>query len=320
MKSQHGSSLLLPFLLASLQPSAGREYSRRRLGRAHDRQQQQQQRDHDSSLNRSSFYDLSPLSQEEKLRMIQTAISVTKLGDSIDWDEQKDKFREAVFRDLGGGRNHTQASRDQMSDDETADTEADAASKQEGGEKITEPAKSTSRHLQSSSKIDGDVFDQYEYDTGACPDAGSLGVPCAPDNLAQLCNKYDRDEGSFRECFQACGPAFCCIHDADRELNYLAPNCNTDENCPGYNWCYIAWWKMHDTIGPALFLRLEQDDNFYDIAADEIAGDVTNDPVYTQILLHHFDDIEVIINDGTVDNEFNADRIFLDPEYWDTDI
>lgn len=82
---------------------------------------------------------------------------------------------------------------------------------------------------------------------------------------------------------------------------------------------------MHDTIGPALFLRLEQDDNFYDIEADEIEEDVTNDPVFNQILLHHFDDIQQIIEDGTVVEEdgssnFNADRIFLDPEYWDTDI
>ncbi|KAL7480808.1 hypothetical protein ACHAW6_006469 [Cyclotella cf. meneghiniana] len=317
MKSSHGAWLLMPLLLALLQPTGGREYNRRRLGH---KQEQQREQDVVSSSNRSSFYDLSPLTQEEKLRMIQTAISVTKLGDSIDWDEQRYKFRDAVFRDFGGGQTRTESSREEPSRDQASGDEAVAASKKERDDKIIKPHKSTSRHLQSSSKIDGDVFDQYEYDSGACPDAGSLGVPCAPENLAQLCNKYDRDEGSFRECFQACGPAFCCIHDADRELNYLAPNCNTDENCAGYNWCYIAWWKMHDTIGPALFLRLEQDDDFYDIAADEIEGDVTNDPVYTQILLHHFDDIDVIIEDGTVDNEFNADRIFLDPEYWDTDI
>ena len=36
----------------------------------------------------------------------------------------------------------------------------------------------------------------------------------------------------------------------------------------------------------------------------------------TGVLLHHFDEIAQVIEDGTVDNEFNADRVFLDPDYW----
>jgi len=225
--------------------------------------------------------------------MIQTAYKVMRYDGNIDWDTQKDKFRAAVWHDLGNTNN----------------------------EEVT----ATTQHRRLQKSVDGDVFDGYEYSKGNCPDAGSLGVPCAPDNLFELCNKYDRNNGSFRKCYEACGPAFCCIHDADRELNYLAPNCNTDENCSGYNWCYIAWWKMHDTVGPALFLRPEQVDDFYDIKAEDIEEDVTNDPVFNQILLHHFDDIDVIIEEGTKVNEegvveFNADNIFLDPEYWDTDI
>ena len=49
---------------------------------------------------------------------------------------------------------------------------------------------------------------------GNCPDAGNVAVipiPCAPDNLKQICNKYD-PAGSFRACFEACRPSFCCIH------------------------------------------------------------------------------------------------------------
>ena len=171
------------------------------------------------------------------------------------------------------------------------------------------------RRLQTNT-IDSAVFDAYEYSKGSCPDAGQLGVPCAPDNLSSLCNKYDRTTGSFRECLNACKPAFCCIHDAPPDLNFLAPNCNADSNCAQYNYCYIAWWKLHDTIGPALFLRVEQDDDFYDIDAEEIQEDSTGDQFFTQVLLHHFDDINQVIVDGTVDNEFNADRIFLDEEYW----
>ena len=61
---------------------------------------------------------------------------------------------------------------------------------------------------------------------------------------------------------------------------------------------------------------MEQDDDFYDIDAEEIQEDSTGDQFFTQVLLHHFDDINQVIVDGTVDNEFNADRIFLDEEYW----
>ena len=106
-----------------------------------------------------------------------------------------------------------------------------------------------------------------------------------------------------------------------------APNCNTDENCAQYNWCYIAWWKLQDTIGPALFLRIEQNaDEWFDIDNEEIASDVTGDEFFQPFLLHFFGDIDEVIEDGTVDvvsedgtvtSEFNADRIFLDEDYWD---
>jgi hypothetical protein len=69
-------------------------------------------------------------------------------------------------------------------------------------------------------------------------------------------------------------------------------------------------------VGPAQFLRVEQDDEWYDIDAEEIQSDSTGDAFFTQVLLHHFDDINQVIEDGTVDNEFNADRIFLDEDYW----
>ena len=97
---------------------------------------------------------------------------------------------------------------------------------------------------------------------------------------------------------------------------YLAPNCNDDPNCPAYSYCYIAWWKLHDTVDPALFLRVEQDDEFYDVDATEFEGDATGDSFFTQMLLHHFNDIDEVIADGTIDNEFNVDTIFLDEEYW----
>ena len=54
---------------------------------------------------------------------------------------------------------------------------------------------------------------KYEYNKGNCPDAGDsiAKVPCAPDNLDQLCDKY-QEGSSFTKCWEACIPSFCCIH------------------------------------------------------------------------------------------------------------
>jgi len=175
------------------------------------------------------------------------------------------------------------------------------------------------RRLQEND-IDGDVFDGYEYDQGACPNAGSLDVPCAPPNLSSICNKYDRDNGNFKECLEACKPAFCCIHDAPRESNKLSPNCNTDENCPQYNYCYIVWWKLHDTVGPALNMRISQDDEFYEDTED--VPDTIERPFKDQVFLHHFDNIDEVIEDGSIfpDGDeiggFDAERIFYNETYW----
>ncbi|KAK1745366.1 hypothetical protein QTG54_003290 [Skeletonema marinoi] len=249
----------------------------------------------------NSFYDLDAFTAKEKDEMIDMIYSLRDSQDSIDWDAHRDNYEQAVKQSM---------SRSQQSSDEHAQPLATNRALQGGGD-----------------DFDGDVFDQYEYSKGNCPNSGSLGVPCAPDNLPFLCNKYNRDEGSFRECLSVCKPGFCCIHNAPPDLNWMAPNCNTDENCAQYNWCYIAWWKLQDTIGPALFLRIEQNaDEWFDIDNEEVASDVTGDPFFQPFLLHFFGDIdevivdgtvEVVSEDGTVTSEFNADRIFLDEDYWD---
>jgi len=100
----------------------------------------------------------------------------------------------------------------------------------------------------------------------------------------------------------------------------LAPNCNTDVNCAQYSYCYIVWWKLADTIGPAIYLRLEQTEGFFDVDPDEIEGDQTGDSFYQQFLFHHFDDVDAIIDAGTDNGEFLASRIFNDPLLWDTDV
>ena len=60
----------------------------------------------------------------------------------------------------------------------------------------------------------------YNYSRGNCPGPGdsAQAVPCAPDNLEQICSKYNDaiapndPPGKFSDCFNACRPAFCCIH------------------------------------------------------------------------------------------------------------
>ena len=160
------------------------------------------------------------------------------------------------------------------------------------------------------------AFVEYSFNKGLCPNPGSTGVPCSEGlDLRTICDKYN-ERGSFRDCWDACKPSFCCIHDADKVLNAFAPNCNEDQNCAQYAYCYIVWWKLHDTVGPALYLRIEQDDDFYDVPAEDIEGDQTNDPHFREVLMHHFDDTDVIIAAGTVDNEFVADVVFDDPAFW----
>ena len=70
-------------------------------------------------------------------------------------------------------------------------------------------------------------FPVYDYNLGNCPDAGDSpgAVPCAPENLNDMCDKYV--EGSaFSSCFDACRPSFCCIHGklTCRKRNATAPH------------------------------------------------------------------------------------------------
>jgi hypothetical protein len=88
-------------------------------------------------------------------------------------------------------------------DDEKEEINQDSSDEQDGS--------SSSSSSSSNNKVDGDVFDGYEYKKGSnCQQStDNDGVPCAPTNLQSLCNKYDRNNGSFRDCLNACKPAFC---------------------------------------------------------------------------------------------------------------
>eukprot|EP00591_Stephanopyxis_turris_P001500 CAMPEP_0195510942 /NCGR_PEP_ID=MMETSP0794_2-20130614/3436_1 /TAXON_ID=515487 /ORGANISM="Stephanopyxis turris, Strain CCMP 815" /LENGTH=468 /DNA_ID=CAMNT_0040638465 /DNA_START=72 /DNA_END=1475 /DNA_ORIENTATION=- len=70
-----------------------------------------------------------------------------------------------------------------------------------------------------------------------CPDQGSSKVPCAPANLNELCDIYS-STGSFFECYKACKPSYCCIHDS---RSNRAARCIEQQNCIQYTACYVAW-------------------------------------------------------------------------------
>ena len=271
------------------------------------------------------FYDITQMTHDEKLDMAKMAYTLTKHSDNVDWELQRDNYFMRLMEDGVSSDNSKKVvdGNDDAYDggvDDTLDI---------GVTKDSETYLRTHRRLLTK-EMDAAVFDAYEYSKGDCDSGGR--VPCAPDNLQSLCDKYDRVNGSFRACLDECKKAFCCIHDAPKDLNIppglerleVVSNCNEDPNCAQYNYCYIAWWKLHDTVGPALFLRVEQDDDFYDIDAEEIQTDSTGEAFYEQLLLHHFDDLGEVIRDGTVTNPdgssgFDAERIFVEQgpdKYW----
>lgn len=163
------------------------------------------------------------------------------------------------------------------------------------------------------------IYIPYRYNRGNCPGAGSSGVPCAEnEKLYEKCNKYFPNS-SFRACYESCKPSFCCIHDADRTLNYYSPNCNTDENCAQYAYCYIVWWKLHDTIGPAPYIHPAQDDDFFDMTSPDFQrGTVQDTDFYEELLMHHWNDVAIIRNAGKDQNGvFQNSRIFDANVYWE---
>ena len=129
-------------------------------------------------------------------------------------------------------------------------------------------------------------------------------VPCPPSDLGQKCDKYNG--GDFLTCYQYCKPSFCCIHDS-LSTNY-SPACKAikEPNCPSYFPCYIVWWKLHDTVGPATYLKINQDELFYNMDFDFLLTDLENDiEFFQQLFGHHFDGDDV-----------PSDDTFEDPDNW----
>ena len=140
-----------------------------------------------------------------------------------------------------------------------------------------------------------------------CTNPNDPVVGCPPPNIAQICDKYNG--GSMEQCFQTCKTSVCCTHDSKSKS--LSVSCaDTAVNCVHWIPCYIAWWKLSDTIGPATFLRLEQDDNFFDInivyVKDEL-NDANKAPFYEKWFRRFVDD-----DDGDLDDEnFQEENLWV---------
>jgi hypothetical protein len=100
----------------------------------------------------------------------------------------------------------------------------------------------------------------------------------------------------------------------------LAPSCSQDENCAQYSYCYIVWFKFQDTFGPATSLNVEQEGFFFDVGNTEVRGDKLGDEFFDQLYFHHFDDVEAVLANGTVDGVFDSSLIFEDPAFWDNNV
>lgn len=126
---------------------------------------------------------------------------------------------------------------------------------------------------------------------------------------------------TMKNCIrELCKPSFCCIHDADPELNPTAPSCSNDENCAQYAYCYIIWYKFHDTLGPAPYLNVEQVDDFFDVSNSEVRGNLDDDidDFYLQLYFHHFDTDSEVFDEAETDrlSEIDLFDLFSETSLW----
>lgn len=80
---------------------------------------------------------------------------------------------------------------------------------------------------------------------------------------------------------------------------------------------------MHDTVGPATEVRLEQNDDFFDFSTQDLERDGMT--FFREMLFHHFDNSAEIIRLGTVKfndsiSYFESDLVYLNSTYWNTTI
>jgi len=179
--------------------------------------------------------------------------------------------------------------------------------------KVTQrSATAIDREQRKNSVVDNtqrNVQQQYTLDNPFSPNCTdpNAALECPPEDLPQKCDRYNG--GNMKDCYQRCKVSFCCIHDSKSRM--LAPSCSREVNCKNWHPCYIVWWKLHDTIGPMSYVRIAQNESFYNVNFQYILEDNTIDdgagvsPFYLQWFFHHFDD-----------DSFKTDMFVEDPANW----
>jgi len=163
---------------------------------------------------------------------------------------------------------------------------------------------STQANMRQIQKVTSQLLTQTKRETRVkCPDPFSNILGCPPEELPQLCDKYNK--GNFLSCYQLCKESFCCIHDS---FSNKASSCAPNDNCELWSPCYIIWWRLQNTIGPLNRLNVEQTDDFFNVDYEYLEEDQKNDPTFwDQLIYHHWNDDGVInsINDEWLDNPEN---------------
>jgi len=114
----------------------------------------------------------------------------------------------------------------------------------------------------------------------------------------------------YSHIYIACSNQLCCTY-ASQSTSSLSCDV-TEPNCRNYIPCYIVWWKLSDTVGPATFLRLPNSKNhlnFFNFDTDFIFSEINveeNAPFYNEFFSRF-----------TADDSVLDDQDFLLPSNWD---
>jgi len=174
-----------------------------------------------------------------------------------------------------------------------------------------------------------------------CTNPTSESLPCPDESLPQICDKYNN--GNLEECFELCKKSvssriysflsiysfsfllnntkmpflsrsqFCCTHDSDASTK--GKSCADEDNCKNYIPCYIVWWKLSDTVGPATFFRLPGSRNFLDffnVDVDFIKAELNIDPAISNFrsdYQFHYTNDDVDLDDKVFALEDNWVRV-----------
>lgn len=269
----------------------------------------------DRETEPGNFFDFSAWNNDEKDELLNHALALRELGKDIDWTRgMNDNGAETDQATDTQGRRRLLSEEEFLRSAEN-DWDADFRKANDGQDRdvvaaggstggVLRKAKKVPMMRKKTKKVSMRMFEQRQGTYRCIDDSPSNKVKCPPQDLGSACDKYN-DEGSFLKCFDYCKPSFCCIHDS-LSTTY-SPSCaKTEPNCPSWFACYIIWWKLHDTVGPANYLRIEQDEPFYDAEFDDILFKLEEDTDFFQQLFgHHFDT-----------DDPPTDKTFEDPDNW----